>query len=388
MDEHVIKTYLRAAPVFVHGEGCTLTDDAGKEYIDFLGGIAVSALGHNHPGLVAALRDQVGKVVHVSNLYRHPYTEAVAERVCAMAEMAEVFFSNSGAEANEAALKLALKYHFARGADRRDFIALQGSFHGRTLGALAVTHKESFREPFSGLESKVTFVPRNDLDALRESFAARPAALILEPIQGETGVHELSAEFLQLARQACSDTDTILIHDEIQCGSGRTGTFLCAQQAGVTPDIATLAKPIAAGVPMGLTLIADKLAGTFVPGDHGSTFAGGPLACRAALVLLELLSDGGLQDHVKEISGYLQTALDHLTADEPLIHARRGRGLMQALQLDPSVDAPTLKDRLFEAGLIVNATGPDTIRILPPYILQRHQIDRAITILHKTLHTS
>ncbi|MEE2888666.1 MAG: acetylornithine/succinylornithine family transaminase [Planctomycetota bacterium] len=383
MDEHVIKTYLRAAPVFVHGEGATLVDSDGKEYLDFLGGIAVSALGHNHPELVAALSEQLGKVMHVSNLYRHPYTEEVARRITRLAGMAEVFFCNSGTEANEAALKLALKYHFTKDTRRRDFVALQGAFHGRTLGALAVTHKASFREPFSALESNVTFVPRDDIDGLRAAIATNPAALILEPIQGEAGIHELSAEFLQAARQACTDSDTILIHDEIQTGAGRTGTFLCAQHADVTPDIATLAKPIAAGVPMGLTLISDKLSGTFVPGDHGSTFAGGPLACRAALVLLEQLLEGGLQDHVVEMGTHLSSALDSLVAAHPLVLARRGRGLMQAIQLDPRVDAPTLKDLLLESGLIVNATGPDTIRVLPPSVVQRSQIDYAVKILRQ-----
>ena len=383
MDEHVIKTYMRAEPVFVHGEGVTLVDSDGKEYLDFLGGIAVSALGHNHPELVAALRDQLGKVMHVSNLYRHPYTEAVAEQVTRLASMAEVFFCNSGTEANEAALKLALKYHFNKGTGRQDFVALEDAFHGRTLGALAVTHKASFRAPFSALESKVTFIARNDGQALREAISTNPAALILEPIQGESGVHELSAEFLQLARKLCTASDTVLIHDEIQTGSGRTGTFLCGEQANVTPDIATLAKPIAAGVPMGLTLISEKLSGTFVPGDHGSTFAGGPLACRAALVLLKQLSEHGLQDQVVQSGIYLSNALDQLVTEHPMVLARRGRGLMQAIQLDPQVQAPSLKDKLFELGLIVNATGPDTIRILPPYVVASAQIDRAVQILRQ-----
>lgn len=387
MDEHVIKTYLRAAPVFVHGDGAILVDSDGKQYLDFLGGIAVSALGHNHPDLVAALRDQVGKVMHLSNLYRHPYTEEVAQRVTSLAGMAEVFFCNSGTEANEAALKLALKYHFDKDTNRRDFVALEGGFHGRTLGALSVTHKESFRAPFSPLESKVTFVPRNDSDALRAALTANPAALILEPIQGESGVHELAPEFLQLARQLCTDTDSILIHDEIQTGTGRTGTFLCAQHADVTPDIATLAKPIAAGLPMGLTLITEKLSGTFEPGDHGSTFAGGPLACRAALILLDQL-EAGLQAQVVENGAYLADALDRLVAEHDTVLARRGRGLMQALQLDPAVDAPTLKDQLFSAGLIVNATGPDTIRFLPPYVVDRTQIDRAVELLRLGLNPS
>ncbi|MCA8955358.1 MAG: acetylornithine/succinylornithine family transaminase [Planctomycetes bacterium] len=381
MDEHVIKTYRRAEPVFVRGQGACLYTDQGREYLDFLGGIAVSALGHGHPKLVEALQDQVGKVLHVSNLLRHPYTEEVAERVTRLAGMAEVFFCNSGTEANEAALKIARKHHFAKGTGRTGFVALEGSFHGRTMGALSVTHNRAYREPFAPLCGEVTFVAPGDADALRRALARQPAALILEPIQGETGVHELPHEFLRLARELCTETGTILIHDEVQCGSGRTGTFLCAQQAGVTPDIVTLAKPIAGGLPMGMTLIGETLSGTLQPGDHGSTFAGGPLACRGALVLLRELEEGGLQQRIRELGAHLTTALDGLVALSEHVVERRGRGLMQAVQLDPSLDAREVQRQLFTMGLIVNATGPDTLRILPPFVVTQAQVFRAADLI-------
>ena len=385
MDEHVMKTYVRAEPVFERGEGACLYTTDGTEYLDFLGGIAVSALGHGHPRLVAALQDQVEKVLHVSNLFRHGYTEKVAERVTRLAGMTEVFFCNSGTEANEAALKIARKYHFQKGTGRTGFVALEGGFHGRTMGALAVTHKEAFRAPFGPLAGAVTFVAPGDEEALQKALEARPAALILEPIQGESGVHELSGSFLQSCRQLCSASDTVLIHDEVQCGSGRTGTFLCAQLADVQPDVVTLAKPIAAGLPMGMTLVGSKLFGTLAPGDHGSTFAGGPLACRAALVLLQELEEGGLQDHVVEMGGHLTKALDGLVAVSDAVVARRGRGLMQAVQLDAKIDATQLQKQLLSDGLIVNATGPDTIRMLPPYVVTEAQIYRAVDTVKRVI---
>ena len=287
MDEHVIRTYARAEEVFVSGQGAVLRDADGREYLDMLGGIAVSALGHAHPELVAALRQQVGEVLHTSNLYRHPHTEAVAGLIADLTGLDAVFFTNSGAEATEAALKIARKHQRQTGAaDRTGFVALEGGFHGRTLGALSVTHTPAYRAPFEPLVPGTQFVPPGDVAALESALANHPAALILEPIQGESGVVELPTNYLQTARALCSSTGTVLIHDEVQCGSGRTGTFLAADHADVQPDIVTLAKPIAAGLPMGMAVVRSELAGALVPGDHGSTFAGGPLACRAGVGVL------------------------------------------------------------------------------------------------------
>ena len=374
MDDHVLPTYLRAEEVFVSGKGAMLRTADGREYLDFLGGIAVNALGHDHPKLIAALREQLG-LLHVSNLYRHPLTELVASRLARLSGLESVFFTNSGAEANEAALKIARKYHRQNGDDHRTgFVALEGGFHGRTLGALSVTGTARFREPFAPL-LQCTFVPRADTAALEQALASEPAALILEPIQGESGVLDLGDECLRAARAACTATGTLLIADEVQTGCGRTGTFLCCHQADVLPDLATLAKPLAAGLPMGACLVAPHLAQVLVPGDHGSTFAGGPLACRAALVLLDALQDG-LQEQVQRRGARLCAGLGTLG---PV----RGRGLMLALHVPGRARA--LQQHLHQLGLLANATGPDTLRLLPPYVITDEQIDRGLALIGEAL---
>jgi acetylornithine/N-succinyldiaminopimelate aminotransferase len=278
MDEGVMKTYARADEVFVAGHGAVLVDSTGREFLDFLAGIAVSALGHGHAELAAALRDQVGKVVHLSNLFRHPYTEQVATRLCALTDMAAAFFTNSGTEAMECALKLARKAMHLRGEpERTSFVALEAGFHGRSLGALSLTWNEKYRKPFLPLQ-QVTWVAPEDTAALaRVLRSEKPAAFVLEPVQGEGGIRMLSASFLRAARELCTETGTLLVHDEIQSGCGRTGRFLAAQHAGVVPDVVTLAKPIAAGLPMGACLASKAFAETFGKGEHGSTFAGGPV---------------------------------------------------------------------------------------------------------------
>jgi acetylornithine/N-succinyldiaminopimelate aminotransferase len=385
MDEHVVKTYRRAEPIFVRGSGASLFTEDGTEYLDFLGGIAVSALGHGHPRLVAALQDQAAQVLHVSNLFRHPFTEDVAQRVTRLAEMEEVFFCNSGTEANEAALKIARKYHHQKGSGRTSFVALTGGFHGRTMGALAVTHKETFRAPFLPLAGDVQFVPPNDVAALTRAIESKPCALILEPIQGECGVHPLTDEYLRECRRLCTASDTILIHDEVQSGSGRTGLFLAAQHAGVTPDIVTLAKPIAAGLPMGMTLVGHRTRDILAPGDHGSTFAGGPMACRAALVFLTELEEGGLQDRVVSVAEHLSNALRGLSTVSEAVVEVRGRGLMQAIGLAPGIDAFALQTHLFDERLIVNATDASTLRLLPPFVVTESQIYRAVDRIRQGL---
>lgn len=257
MDEHVLSTYLRADEIFVRGRGARLWDAEGREWLDFLGGIAVSALGHAHPRMVAELSDQLGRLIHTSNLFRHPYTEEVAERVTRLCGLEAVFFTNSGTEAVEAALKISRKHQRVVGQPARTgFVALEGSFHGRTMGALSVTHTAKYREPFEPLVPGVEFVPANDLQALEQRLRTRThAALILEPIQGESGVRVLDPDYLRAARALTTETGTLLVHDEVQCGSGRTGTFLYSEQLDIRPDIVTLAKPIAAGLPMGMAVV-------------------------------------------------------------------------------------------------------------------------------------
>ncbi|MGE3174032.1 MAG: aspartate aminotransferase family protein [Planctomycetota bacterium] len=367
-----MKTYARQREVFVDGHGAVLVDRDGREFLDFLAGIAVSALGHGHQGLAAALRDQVGKVVHLSNLFRHPYTEDVATRLCAHTGMAAAFFTNSGTEAIECALKLARKAMRARGEpDRTSFVAIEGGFHGRSLGALSLTWSEKYRAPFAPLFD-VTWVPPDDVPALERALQRRPAALVLEPIQGEGGIRPLAPEFLRAARSLCTATGTVLVHDEIQSGCGRTGAFLAAQHHDVTPDVVALAKPIAAGLPMGACLASAAFADTFAKGEHGSTFAGGPLVCRAAQVFLDAV-DGGLLAAVQERGAQLQAGLQALQRELPIVREVRGRGLMQGLRLWHS--AGEVQQALYTAGVITNCTAGDVIRIVPPFVVTEAQVE-------------
>jgi acetylornithine/N-succinyldiaminopimelate aminotransferase len=383
MDEGVMKTYARADEVFVDGRGAVLVDSTGREYLDFLAGIAVNALGHGHPGLAAALRDQVGRVVHLSNLFRHPYTEQVATRLCARTDMAAAFFTNSGTEAVECALKLARKAMHVRGTPgRTSFVAVEGAFHGRSLGALSLTWSEKYRKPFEPLQ-KVTWVPPDDADALEAALEQhRPAAFVCEPVQGEGGVRELRRDYLHAARELCTTSGTLLVHDEIQSGCGRTGRFLAAQHAGVVPDVVVLAKPIAAGLPMGACLCTAALAGTFQKGEHGSTFAGGPLVCRAALVFLDAL-DQGLLDQVGKRGARLRQGLEALARKLPIVREVRGRGLMLGLRLWHS--AAEAQKALFEAAVITNCTAGDVLRLMPPFVVTEQQIDEGLSRIGATL---
>lgn len=385
MDEHVLHTYARAEEVFVAGHGAEIVDANGRKYLDFLGGIAVSALGHAHPRLTAALRDQAGKVLHVSNLYRHPYTEEVATRLARLTGLEAVFFTNSGAEANECALKLARKHQKNAGrAERTSFVAIEGGFHGRTLGALSLTHNAKYRAPFEPLIPGCSWVPANDIAALETTLRReKPAALVLEPIQGEAGVRELDFAFLRAARRVCDETGTLLVHDEVQAGCGRTGTFLSADAAGVKPDIATLAKPIAAGLPMGACVVSKALAETFQPGDHGSTFAGGPFVCRAALVFLTELEEGGLLGDVQERGTQLRSGLEGLQRELSVVVELRGRGLIQGVRL--ARGAEEVQRELYRAGLLTNRTGGDVLRLLPPYVITSAEIARGLDILREVL---
>ncbi|MEZ6037246.1 MAG: acetylornithine transaminase [Planctomycetota bacterium] len=374
----MMKTYARADEVFVDGRGAVLVDRDGKQFLDWLAGIAVSALGHAHPALTVALRDQVGKVVHLSNLFRHPYTEQVATRLCAHTGMAAAFFTNSGTESMECALKLARKAMHVRGTpERTSFVALEGGFHGRSMGALSLTWGEKYRAPFQPL-MQTTWVAPEDIDGLQKALAAKPAALVLEPIQGEGGIRELSPGFLRAARELCTETGTILVHDEIQSGCGRTGRFLAAQHAGVTPDVVTLAKPIAAGLPMGVCMASAALADTFQKGEHGSTFAGGPLVCRAAMVFLDAL-ENGLLDDVAARGQQLREGLEAIAARFPIVAEVRGRGLMLGLRLHHS--AQEVQKALYQEGLIVNCTAGDVLRIVPPYVVTAPQLAQGLECL-------
>jgi len=383
MDEGLMKTYARADEVFASGHGAVLVDTTGREFLDFLAGIAVSALGHGHAGLAANLRDQVGKVVHLSNLFRHPYTEQVATRLCAHTGMAAAFFTNSGTEAVECALKLARKaMHVRKTPQRTAFVAIEGGFHGRSLGALSLTWNEKYRKPFQPLQD-VTWVPPDDEPALERALVQKqPAALVLEPIQGEGGIKPLQHAFLRKARELCTKTGTVLVHDEIQSGCGRTGKFLAAQHAGVVPDVVVLAKPIAAGLPMGACLCSAPFADTFEKGEHGSTFAGGPLVCRAALVFLDEV-DRGLLDNVQARGAQLRAGLEQLLRDLPIVREVRGLGLMLGLRLWHS--AQDVQKALYQQGLITNCTAGDVLRIVPPFVITKEQVEQGLRILRAVI---
>jgi len=379
-------TYRRAAPVFVRGSGAWLEDETGKRYLDLLSGIGCTALGHAHPRLVAALAEQAATLTHTSNLYRHRVGETLAKRLTAKAGMDAVFLCNSGTEANECALKLARKYQRTRAeadgsAPRSHFVALEHGFHGRTMGSVSITANPAYREPFAPT-LQMQLVPPDDVAALEAALRTRPAALVLEPVQGEGGVRPLSHDYLRAARALCDSTDTVLVHDEIQCGLGRTGPFLAADAAGVKPDVVTLAKPIAAGFPMGATLARGVFADVLQPGNHGTTFGGNPLACRAALVVLDEL-ENGLEANIAARGAQFAAGLDALASKHAAVSIRRGRGLMQGLVVPGK--AAAVQAALFEAGVIITTAAGDTLRFLPPFVVTEADIAHGLERLDHVL---
>ena len=383
IEPSVMPTYGRADEVFVDGHGAVLRTSDGREFLDFLAGIAVSALGHGHARMTRELQDQIGKVMHLSNLYRHEFTENVALRLCQHTGMAKAYFANSGTEAIECAMKLARKAMHVRGTPQRtSFVALEGAFHGRSLGALSLTHSANYRAKFAPL-LEVQWVKPNDAAALGNALRElQPAALFVEPIQGEGGIGELSREFLHTARAICTETGTALVHDEIQSGCGRTGKFLAAQHHDVTPDIVTLAKPIGAGLPMGVCLANEAYADTFQKGDHGTTFGGGPLVCRAASVFLDEL-DAALLEQVVIRGEQLKAGLLQLQRDLPVVKSVRGRGLMLGLQLDRP--AAEVQQALHHNGLLINCTASDVLRIVPPFVITADQVAIGLQRLREAL---
>jgi acetylornithine/N-succinyldiaminopimelate aminotransferase len=370
--DHVIGTYARLPVQFVRGRGATLWDDEGHEYLDFLAGISVLNVGHCHPRIVAAVREQAGRLTHASNLF---YTAPGIELSAALAESSlggKVFLCNSGAEANEAALKLA-----RRARPGGEIVVVRDAFHGRTYGALSATPQESKQAPFAPLVPGFRVLAKAPAE-LTAAVGLGTAAVLLEPIQGETGIHPLSDELLLAARAACDRTGAALIFDEVQTGMGRTGTLWGYQGTPVVPDAITSAKALGGGLPAGALITGPRLADVFQPGDHGSTFAGGPLVASAALVALEICSDPRLLASVRTLGERLRAGL----AELPGVVAVRGRGLMIGIDLAPGIDAVALARRaLFEQRLVVNATGPGTIRLEPPLIVSEREVDEALTRL-------
>ena len=370
----VIHSYARLPVEFVRGEGARLWDAEGNEYLDFLCGISVTSLGHCHPRVVAAVREQAGLLMHTSNLFYTEPAMRLAERLSRSSLGGKVFFCNSGAEANEAAIKLARK---ARPGG--DVVGFHGAFHGRPYGALSATPQEAKQAPFAPLVPGFRAV-QAEPDALRAAVDANTAAVLLEPIQGESGVRVLPGELLQAARAACDEHGAALIFDEVQCGMGRTGTLWAYEQVGVEPDAMTVAKALGGGLPIGALITGERLADVLVPGDHGSTFAGGPVIASAALAALELTDDPALLARVRELGQRLTAGLERLAH----VVSVGGRGLMLACELD--IDAPALVRRaLLEQRLVLNATGPSTLRLLPPLTLGEHEIDDALARLARAM---
>jgi acetylornithine/N-succinyldiaminopimelate aminotransferase len=372
--DYLLPTYSRFPVELVRGEGCRLWDDEGNEYLDFLAGISVCNTGHCHPAVVAAVREQAGRLMHATNLYYTAPAMRLAERLSRSSLGGRVFFSNSGAEANEAALKLVRK--------RRpggEVVVLTGAFHGRTYGALSATPQEAKQAPFAPLVPGFVVVPRDDPGALDAAVRDSTAAVLLEPIQGESGIWPLSDELLRSARAACDRTGAALVFDEIQTGMGRTGTLWAYEQIGIKPDALTTAKALGGGMPIGALVTSPELGDVLEPGDHGSTFAGGPVVAAAALAALDTIDRPELLANVHRLGARLQSGL----ADLPGVRDIRARGLMQAIEIN---DAPSLARRaLLEQRLIVNATGPTTIRLEPPLIVTEDEVDEAITRLNALL---
>ena len=377
---HVLQTYRRQPVAFVRGSGPRLYDVDGREYLDLVSGIGVTSLGHAHPGLAAAIAEQASTLLHTSNLYYHPYQAEAASRLSALSGLQRAFFCNSGAEANEACLKFARRYWHTKGVKGRiGYVAIEGAFGGRTMGALSITHDEHYRGPFLPLIEPVTFVPDTRPDLLANAVNEGTAAVIAEPIRGEGGIRPLPAEFAQAISDVCKRTGTLLIADEVQTGLGRTGYPFHSQALGWKPDLISVGKALGSGVPIGAALIAEHVAQTISPGDHGSTYGGNLLATRAAAFVLEQLMDHGLIEHVRTVGAHFERRLRTLALKHPMIVEVRGEGVMRGLQL--TVDALPVVTQARERGLLVNRTDEKVIRLLPPLTIEAADIDRAVDVL-------
>jgi len=380
----LLQTYNRYPVVMVRGKGVYLYDIEGKKYLDFVAGLGVNALGYAHPRIVKTIRDQSAKVIHLSNLYYNEFQGRLAEKLCLLSGLERVFFSNSGTEAIEGAIKLArLAGHRNGGETKCKLVALQGSYHGRTFGALSLTGQDKYRKGFEPLLEDVTFVPQNDSEALRAAVSDQTCAIVLEPIFGEGGVRECSVDFLAACRALATQYKAALIFDEIQCGLGRTGTMFAFQTFGVTPDIVAIAKPLAAGLPLGAFIAKDEFASAIAVGQHGTTFGGGPLTCRVALEYLAIVEEEQLLENVKRVGAYLQQQLQDLTANYAGAEEARGRGFIQGLQLDRPA-RPIVEQALAE-GVLFNSTQDTVLRFLPPYLLEAKHVDKGIKVLKKFL---
>ena len=392
---YLLGTYNRYPIALTRGKGVFLYDLEGRRYLDFVAGLGVNALGHAHPRIVKTIREQAGKLIHVSNLYYHEYQGALAEKLCTLAGgsvggssvgmgACRAFFSNSGTEAIEGSIKLArLAGHRAGGEAKSRLVALQGSYHGRTFGALSLTGQDKHRKGFEPLLEEVTFVGRNDVEGLGAAVNDNTCAIVLEPIFGEGGIYECSVEFLQACRAAADRHKAALIFDEIQCGLGRTGSMFAFQSFGVTPDMVAIAKPIAAGLPLGAFLAKEEFASAISPGQHGTTFGGGPLACRVALEFLAIVEEEKLLDNVNRVGAYLQQELNAIAEKSPAAKEVRGRGFIQGINLE--IPARPIVDAALAEGVLFNSTQDTVVRFLPPFMLEEKHVDKGMRVLRKLL---
>lgn len=385
-EESILHTYNRFQIVLEKGEGAYLYDAAGKKYLDFAAGIAVCALGYNDAEYNEALKHQVDTLIHTSNLF---YNEPVAEagkKVIAASGMSKVFFTNSGTEAIEGALKAAKKYAFTRdGHADHEIIAMNHSFHGRSIGALSVTGTAHYREPFEPLMGGVKFADFNDLDSVKAQITDKTCAIITEVVQGEGGIYPATEEFLKGLRALCDEKDIVLIFDEIQCGMGRTGQYFAWQWYGVEPDVMTCAKALGCGVPVGAFVMNEKVAkASLVPGDHGTTYGGNPLVCAAVSKVFDLFEEIKLLEHVRELTPYLEEKLDALVEKYDCVATRRGKGFMQGLVITGRPVGKVV-GKAIEEGLLVISAGSDVVRIVPPLIITKEQIDEMAAKLEKAL---
>ena len=387
-EESILHTYNRFPVMFDHGEGCYLYDTEGKKYLDFAAGIAVNALGYHYPGYDDALKSQIDKLTHISNLYYNEPMSEAGEKLIKASGLSKAFFTNSGTEAIEGALKAARKYSYTKygkEAGRFEIIAMNHSFHGRSMGALSVTGTEHYREPFEPLIGGVKFADFNDLESVKAQITDKTCAIITEAVQGEGGIYPAQKEFLEGLRALCDEKDIILIFDEIQCGMGRTGYYFAWQSYGVQPDVMTCAKALGCGVPVGAFVLGEKAAAaSLVPGDHGTTYGGNPFVCAAVSKVFDIFEQDNILAHVQELTPYLEEKLDALVDKCPIVAARRGKGFMQGLVIEGTTVGSVVTKALAN-GLLVISAGSDVLRLVPPLVITKEHIDEMIEKLEKSL---
>ena len=374
--------------MFDHGEGCYLYDTEGKKYLDFAAGIAVNALGYHYPGYDDALKSQIDKLTHISNLYYNEPMSEAGEKLIKASGLSKAFFTNSGTEAIEGALKAARKYSYTKygkEAGRFEIIAMNHSFHGRSMGALSVTGTEHYREPFEPLIGGVKFADFNDLESVKAQITDKTCAVITEVVQGEGGIYPAQKEFLEGLRALCDEKDIILIFDEIQCGMGRTGYYFAWQSYGVQPDVMTCAKALGCGVPVGAFVLGEKAAAaSLVPGDHGTTYGGNPFVCAAVSKVFDIFEQDNILAHVQELTPYLEEKLDALVDKYPIVAARRGKGFMQGLVIEGTT-VGSIVTKALANGLLVISAGSDVLRLVPPLVITKEHINEMIEKLEKSL---